>query len=110
MENVDQARLDELRLRKRGRHPEHRLIGEEHRSFRHGIDVTGEAQRSEPIQEVVGETALLAQPVDVFRREVQRLEIVEGLLETCGEEEVSARRKPAHENSKTAVPVCPWPR
>ena len=97
VEDVDKAGFDQLRLRKRRGHPNDRFVGEENGAFRHGIDVAGEAQAPEVIEEPVREPIVLPKPIDLFLRELQVLKKVEGLLESCRHEEASASWKPTHE-------------
>ena len=56
MQDVDEARFDELRLGQRRRHAQHRLVGEEDRAFREGIDIASEAQSGEIIERASAES------------------------------------------------------
>jgi hypothetical protein len=57
MQQVEQSRLNELRLRQWSRHPQHRFVGEEHGALRHRVHVTGETQHGEAVDELRGEAA-----------------------------------------------------
>ena len=97
VEDVDKAGFDQLRLRKRRGHPNDRFVSKEDGAFRHGIDVAGEAQTREVIEESIRKPIVLPEPIDLFVRELQVLEKVERLLQSCRHEEASARWKPTHE-------------
>ena len=47
MHDVDKARFDKLRLGERCRHAQDRLIGEEDRALRKGVDIAGKAEIGE---------------------------------------------------------------
>ena len=47
MQDIDQPRLDQLRLGQRRGHAQDRLVGKEHRAFRHGMHVAGEAKSAQ---------------------------------------------------------------
>ena len=96
MHEIEQPRLDQLRLRQWRDHPQHRFVGKEYGAFRHGIDITGEAQPREVVEEPVREPIVLPEPPDLFPRELQILKKIDGLLESRRHKEASASRKPTH--------------
>ena len=108
MQNVDQPRFDQLRLRQRRGDPQDRLIGEEHRALGHGMHVAGEAQRGEIIEQVVPEAAGALEPVDFGRA---RNAAISRKSSACSNP--AATKKPRRagrlrtKNSKTAVSVSP---
>lgn len=51
VEQVDHAGFHQLRDRQRRAHPQHRLVGEEHRAFGKRMNVPGETQASQHFQE-----------------------------------------------------------
>ena len=53
---VEQQRLEQLRLDPRRRDPEQRLVGEAHRALGHRLDVAGEAEGGQVVEEVVRES------------------------------------------------------
>src|SRR5690606_24604399 len=67
MENIDQPAFDELSLRQWCDNAQNRLIGKEDRAFRHGVDITGEAEFLQLGDDIFAETPAPAQPVEVFR-------------------------------------------
>ena len=81
MEQIDEARLDELGRWQRRRHTQDRLVGKEHRSLGHRIDVAGEAERPEPGHEAGGKLSQAADGVEFVRRERESLEELHSLLE-----------------------------
>ncbi len=97
VDDVEQAALGELRLRQRRGDAQDRLVGEEHGALRHGVDVAGEPEAAQTLEQAGGESALARQPFDLGLGERQRLEEVERLLQSCGDEEVALRRQLAHE-------------
>ncbi len=96
MKDVDQTRFDQLGLRKRRGHAKDRLVGEEDGAFRHRIDVTGEAQACEIVEQAVREPIVLPKPIDLLPRKLQVLKKVESLFKPCGDKKAPASGKPAH--------------
>src|SRR5690606_16714030 len=97
VQQIDQARFDELRLRQRRGHAHERLVRKADRSLRHRIDVAGEAQPLELGEETIVEEARRGEMLEVRRVEAERREVIHELLETRRDEEVSRRRKAPHE-------------
>ena len=79
----------ELRLLHRRDDLDHRLVLEERRAFRHCVDVAGEAEFCEPLQDRVGK-ALRSQIGEVGFVEAQRLDRLQEILEPGGDRGNSA--------------------
>ena len=105
--HVDEAGLDELRLRQRRRHAHDRLVGEEHGALGQGLHVAGEAQLRQMIEEAVSEASALPEPVELLGREAQAFEKIERLLEPDSDEEPALGRKLAHEELEHRGPPLP---
>ena len=97
MQQVDEAGLDELGLRQRRGHAQDRLVGEECRALRHGVDVAPEPERCEIIEKRRAESPGARKPGHVVRREAQALDEPESVLEACGQEKSAPRRQLAEE-------------
>ena len=97
MQDVDQPRLDELRLRQRRRDADQRLVGKTHAALGDGVHVAGEAKTLKIIEQVLPEAAGAFQPVDVGGGKAQSLEIAKRVVEPGSEHEAAPRRQPAHE-------------
>ena len=97
MQDIDQPRLDELRLRQRRGHAQDRLVGEEHAALGDGVHVAGETQRGEIIDEVFAESAGAFQPGDFTVGETQGLKVIKRLLQPGGDEEAAPGRQVADE-------------
>src|SRR5690606_19102922 len=68
-ENIEQPAFDELSLWQWRDNAQNRLIGKEDRAFRHGIDITGEAEFLQLGDDIFAETPAPAQPVEILRGE-----------------------------------------
>ena len=110
MQDIDQARFDELRLRQRRGDPQDRLVGKENRALRHGVDVAGEAEVAQIIEQVFSEPAGALEPVDFGGREAKVFEKIERLLQPGGDRNPRRAGSVRTKNSKTAVLVSPWSR
>ncbi len=97
MQEVRQARLDELRLGQRRGHAEDGLAGEKDRSLRHRIDIAGEAEGGEIVHESAREEAALVEPGAGILIEAKRLEEGQDLLEARGDQEAAIARELADE-------------
>ncbi len=97
MQDVDEARLDQLGLGQRRRHAQDRLAREEHGAFRHGVDIAGEPKGRKMIEQARSEASALRQPLDVRGRKAQVLEKVERLLQPGGDQKAPPSRQIAHE-------------
>ena len=97
MQNVDQPRFDELRLRQRRGDAQDRLVGEEHRAFGHGVHVAAETEVAQIIEQVLLEPAGALQPGDLVRREAKVLQKIERLLQPGRQQKSAPRRQGAGE-------------
>ena len=97
MQNVDEARFDQLRLRQRRGDADQRLVGKADAAFGDRVHVAGEAERGKIIEQVVAETAGAFEPIDLGGGKPQRLQIIERIVEPGGEQKSAPRRQPAHE-------------
>ncbi len=61
------------------------------------MDLAAEAESRQPIDEVVAEAAAVSQPGELILAKAKVLEVVEGLFEPGGEQEVALRGQGAHE-------------
>ena len=87
VKEIDQPALDQLRLGERRGHPDEGFVGEKHRTFRHGMHVTGESQLLQIGDQLVGESSICREPLQFVVGEAQRFEEVDNLLQTCGKQE-----------------------
>ena len=83
-------RLDQLRLDGRGADHHQRLLGEHGRTLRNGVDIAGEAEVPQIVQEFLAEQVSPAEIGDVLLGEVQVLDVVDQLLQTCRDGEAAA--------------------
>ena len=61
------------------------------------MHIAREAERREVIDEIAAEALGALQPVNLTRREPQRLEIGEGIVEACGKQKTAPFRQAADE-------------
>jgi hypothetical protein len=97
MQDVDQPRLDELRLRQRRGHAQDRLVGEKHGAFGHGVHVAAKTQRGEIVEKLLAETAGAFQPRYVGVGKMQRFQEIQRLRQARSEQEPATRRQGAGE-------------
>src|SRR6516164_8338261 len=97
MEQIDEAGLDELRLRQRCGDAQHRLVGKEYCSLGHRVDVAGEAKRPEGGDEAVRKLAQSADDVEFLRGEGEGLEELQSLLEPRRHQKTAMRGQLANE-------------
>ena len=90
--------LDELGLDGLGPDDDHGLTGKHRGSLRHGVDVAGEMEVLQIGQKFLAEKVPAPQIGDVFRREVQILNIINQLLQTSGDGIAAAIRHPAEKD------------
>ena len=100
LQEIDYPRFDELGLGQRGRHAQDRLVGEEHRTFRHGVDVAGKAQAGEIIDEVFAEPSGAREPIKLFGSKPQMAKKLEHLFEPGRNQKAALAGKLAHEEFK----------
>src|SRR5918997_4604665 len=100
MDQIDKPGFNQLRLWQ-GRHDtQHRFIGEEHRPFRHRLDIAGKLERCQVIDESRFESSAALDPIEFLGCKTEPLEKRERLLETCNQQEITAVGKLAHEQFK----------
>ena len=92
----DEPGLDQLRLRQRCADPQDRLLGKEHGALGHRVDVPGEAQLRQVLENAVVETRALPQPIEFVAGEMQVFQEFERLLESRRHQEIAHARKLAH--------------
>ena len=78
-----EIRLNELGLNGRCPDGDNRLIGEDRRALGDGPDIAGELKVRQILQKFLAEHIPAAQVLDVLRTEVQVLNILDDLLQTC---------------------------
>src|SRR5262245_65632768 len=79
MQNVDQAGLDQLCYRQGRGDPDERFVRKAYCAFRNSVDVTGETESGEIVEEITSKETGAFEPVNVVRREEKRFEIGEGV-------------------------------
>ena len=82
---------------KAARDAQDRLVGKEHRPFRHGVDVAGEPQAGEIIDQVFAEAAAAREPLELLGRKAQLGEKIQHLLEAGRDQKAALARELAHE-------------
>jgi hypothetical protein len=93
VQEIDEPCLDELRLRERRRHADDRLIGEEDGALGHGIDIAGETQSRQPVDEVLGESVRSPEVVERRLVEPESLEKIQHLLKASRHKKSASRRQ-----------------
>src|SRR6185436_17903860 len=96
VQGVDQACFQKLCQWQRRRDAQDRLVGEEHRAFRHRVHVTGEAQRAEIVEQAGAEAAGAREPGNVLGGKGQVVQKLDRQLEASSKKETSARRQLAN--------------
>jgi hypothetical protein len=97
VQQVHHPALDQLRLADRRDDAQDRLVGEKHGAFRHRVDVAGETQVCQGIDELAAEASAGGQPCEFVGGEVQVREVIDHLGNAGGDEEPPLRRQLAHE-------------
>src|SRR5262245_61799369 len=105
MQNVDQSGLDQLCYRQRRGDPDERFVRKTYCAFRDGVDVTGETQPHEIVEEIASKATGAFEPVDLVRGKSQRLEIGEGVLEAGRNQKIASRGQPPHEEFENGLLV-----
>src|SRR4029453_18820293 len=105
MQNVDQPGLDQLCYRQRRGDPDERFVRKADCTFRNGVNVTGEAESGEIVEEIASKATGAFEPVNLVRRRAQRLEIDEGILEASCNQKIASGRQPPHEEFKHGLLV-----
>ena len=65
MQNVDQPRFDQLRLRQRRGDAQQRLVGKAHGAFRDRMHVAGETEVGQIIEQIFAKPPGAFEPVDI---------------------------------------------
>src|SRR4029077_7295487 len=97
MQDVDQPRFDQLRLRQRRDNAKDRLACEKRGALGDGINLAAEAESGKVIEEVFVESTGALEPIDVGRREAKLFQEIQRLRQSGGEQESALRRQAAHE-------------
>src|SRR6266581_3130526 len=100
MKDAEKAGLNKLGFRNGCGDAQQRLAGKENRSFRQRPHVARKLELREIVKKIrlhVAEERQCAEISNVFVRKAHVLQEVEGLLQACGDQIVSAVRKLAHE-------------
>ncbi len=97
VQNVDEARFHQLRLRQRRGDADQRLVGKAHGAFRDRVHVAGETEGGKIVEQIVAKAPGAFEPIDLGGGEPQRFEIVERVVEAGGEQKAAPRRQPPHE-------------
>ena len=97
MQDVDQPRFDQLRLRQRRGDADQRLVGKADAAFGDRMHVAGEAEGGQIIEQVFAEASGALEPVDLGFGKLQRFEIIERVGEPGREQKAAPRRQPPHE-------------
>src|SRR5262245_3539588 len=105
MQNVDQSGLDQLCYRQRRGDQDERLVGKAYCAFRDGVDVTGETQPGEIVEEIASKATGAFETVNLVGRKAQCLEIDEGILETGCNQKIASLRQPPYEEFKHGLLV-----
>ncbi len=89
LKQVDEARLHQLRLRKRRGHPQQRLVRKADRAFRHRVHVAPESKPGQPVEESRRKALGLREPVDFRRGEAKVLQVLDYLLQSRRHEKIA---------------------
>ena len=96
LQQIDETGLHQLGLAQ-GRHdPQEGLVGKEDRALGQGVDLAGEAQVGEGIDERLVKAPAVGEPLQLIGGKAQAFEIVEGLFQTRRHQEIAAGRQLAH--------------
>ncbi|MPN20425.1 hypothetical protein SDC9_167804 [bioreactor metagenome] len=82
--------FNELGLYGRSLYRQDGFSGENRRSFRNGIDIAAEMKAGKIAEEFFAKNIFLPQEFNVFRREMQIFDILNHLLQACGNGETAA--------------------
>src|SRR5690606_24783700 len=107
MQQIDEARLDELCLGHWSGHAQDGLVLEEHASFRHRADIASEAEGRKPFQELAAEAAAAREPGEVGLGEARPLEETDHLLQASRQQEVTTRRQLPDKELEYCFVRCP---
>ncbi len=93
VQDVDQPGLDILRLRQGRGHPKDWLVSEEDRTLGHRMDIAGEAEIRQIVDQALPETPAAPHPVEVVWGNAQVFQEIEGLFEPSGDQKATALRQ-----------------
>ena len=105
MHNIDEPRLDQLRHWQRRGNADERLIGKTDCAFRNRMDIAGETEAGEIVDEIAAEASRAFQPVDFGAGELQRFKIDECVFETGRNQKAAPGRQPSHEKFEDSLLV-----
>ena len=97
MQQVDQARLDILRLGQRSGHAQDRLVGKEDGALGHRMHIAGEAEPPQPLDQPIAEMAAAREPGQFLFARTDGLEEIQRLGEARGDQEIAFFRQLADE-------------
>ena len=97
MHQVDEPRLDQLRLRHGRHHAQYRLVGEKDGAFRHREHVAAEAQARQFAHELRRKERRALHPFEFLGTKAQAFQKIQRLLEPGCQQEVALRGKLADE-------------
>ena len=108
MQDVDQPRFNQLRLRQRRDDAKNRFACEKRGSLGDGMNLAAEAESAKIIEEVFVESAGALEPIDVGGREAKIFEEIQRLLRARRRAGIPAAAAELRTNSSnTAVSVSP---
>ena len=90
--------LDQLGLNGRGANHHHRLTGEDGRALRDRPDITGKLEVAQILQELLVKQVLSPQVLDIVLIKVEVLDVIDQLLQACGNGKAAAVGHIAEEN------------
>lgn len=97
MQDIDQPRFDQLRLRQRRDDTKNRFAWEKRCALGYGMNLAAEAESGKIIEEVFIESTGALEPIDVGGREAKLVQKIQRLRQPGGEQESAPRRQAAHE-------------
>src|SRR6516164_4560330 len=112
VQDVDDPRFGQLRLRHRRRDAQDGLVGEKDTPFRYGMHVAAEAEIRELVEQPLLEASCAGEPIDLLGAETEIFEEIERLFEAGDYQEASLRRQFAYKKFEdsslrvTMIQVC----
>src|SRR5690242_1001688 len=97
MQDVDQPRFNQLRLRLRRDDAENRFAWEKRGALGDGMNLAAEAESAKIIEEVFVESPGALEPIDVGGREAKLFQEIQRLRQPGGEQKSASRRQATHE-------------
>src|SRR6185437_11204705 len=105
MQNIDEARFNELRLRQRRGDADQRLVSKTDAAFRDRMHIAGETIATKVIEQIFAEPPRAFEPIDFGGRKLQRLEIVKCVVQAGGKQEAAPRRQTPYKELKDGLAV-----